>query len=190
MGAFERRIATALSNLSARGTTLYFLHGNRDFLLGPEFCRAAGMQLLEQPHRIDLAGQPAVLLHGDSLCLLDRQYQRYRRKVSDPEWQRRMLARPRWLRRGVAAGLRAISRLRNRNGPRPYTDVADDAVIGLFETSGVRRIVHGHTHRPDRHEYEIAGRPCERIVLGDWYDQGSVLEAGENGLELCALPRD
>jgi len=147
------------------------------------------MRQLDQPHQIELAGEPTLLLHGDTLCTLDVQYQRYRRRVSDPDWQRRMLSRPRWLRRGVAAGLRAVSRLRNRNGRRPYTDVADQAVVELFESSGVRRIVHGHTHRPARHKYDIGGQTCERIVLGDWYDQGSVLEAAGDDLDLRALPR-
>lgn len=139
------------------------------------------MGLLDQPVVIDLYGTPTVLLHGDSLCTLDLQYQRYRRRVTDPEWQQRMLARPAWVRRGIATLLRAASRLRNRRGESPEMDVAPDAVADLFRATGARRMIHGHTHKPGRHRHAVAGRDCERIVLGDWYDQGSALTVSASG---------
>lgn len=160
---------------------MYFLHGNRDFLLGRDYCAAAGMRLLDQPVVIDLYGTPTVLLHGDSLCTLDLHYQRYRRRVADPEWQQRMLARPAWVRRGIALLLRTASRLRNRRGDSPEMDVTSDAVADLFRATGADRMIHGHTHKPGRHHHAVAGRDCERIVLGDWYEQGSALIVRENG---------
>lgn len=139
------------------------------------------MQLIEQPTVIDLYGTPTVLLHGDTLCTLDAQYQRYRARVADPAWQRKMLSRPAWFRRIIARVLRTASRLRNSKGERPEADVAADAVEALFSTTGAPRMIHGHTHKPDRHAHRVDGRACERIVLGDWYDQGSLLTARSDG---------
>jgi len=139
------------------------------------------MQMIGQPTIIGLYGEPTVVLHGDTLCTLDVQYQRYRARVSDPAWQRKMLSRPAWFRRGVARALRTASRLRNRKGDRPETDVAADAVLELFRHTGARRMIHGHTHKPDRHHYCVDGRQSERIVLGDWYEQGSMATAWSDG---------
>jgi len=164
-----------LRALSDSGTRLAFLHGNRDFLLGPDYCRLCGMDMLDQPRLIDLYGTPTLLLHGDQLCTLDHQYQRYRARVSNPNWQRRMLARPLWFRRMIAAMLRGASRLRTRKADTPEMDVVDDDAEALFRQTGALRMIHGHTHRPFRHVHVIEGEPRERIVLGDWYTQGSVL---------------
>jgi UDP-2,3-diacylglucosamine hydrolase len=182
-------VARWLRDVAADGTPVYFLRGNRDFLLGRNYCERAGMQLLEQPMTIDLYGTRTVLLHGDTLCTLDVAYQRYRRRVQDPDWQSRMLSRPVWLRRTVASLLRLASRLRNRNADRPEMDVAPPAVEGLFAASGANRMIHGHTHRPDRHVHRVDGQVRERIVLGDWYTQGSVLTVTPDGAELQGLPR-
>lgn len=187
VGPFERGVAEALRGVHEGGTRIFFLHGNRDFLLGPAYCQAAGMQLLEQPVTVDLYGTPTLLLHGDVLCTRDIAYQRYRRRSSDPAWQARILARPVWFRRGLATALRMTSRLLNRNRDRDVLDVTDSAVDQLFERTRVRRMIHGHTHRPFRHIHEVAGRQCERIVLGDWYDQGSVMVATSAGIELESL---
>lgn len=188
-GTFEHEIASALAQCKAAGTGIRFLHGNRDFLLGDRFCARAGMTRLEQPVEIDLHGTPTLLLHGDTLCTNDRQYQRYRQRITDPAWQKRMLSRPVWVRRSIARALRLASRLRNRNADLPRMDVTDEAVERLFSEAGVTRMIHGHTHRPARHHYDVDGRQCERIVLGDWYTQGSLLRAGSDALELEALPR-
>lgn len=157
--------------------------------MGPAYCESAGMTLLEQPITLELYGVPTVLLHGDTLCTLDTQYQRYRERVTDADWQERMLARPVWFRRAVAAMLRGASRVRNRKGPRPEMDVTDDAVDELFRQSGAVRMIHGHTHRPGRHRREVGGPLRERIVLGDWYTQGSVLSVSPAGAELLELSR-
>lgn len=180
--------------MSEAGTRLAFLHGNRDFLLGADYCRLCGMEMLEQPQLIDLYGTPTVLLHGDQLCTLDHQYQRYRARVSDPDWQRRMLARPAWFRKSVAALLRGASRLRNRRADSPQMDVVAEDAEALFRETGAARMIHGHTHRPDRHKHDVDGEIRERIVLGDWYAQGSVLTVrpGPNAdsIELQSLARD
>ncbi|MGB0514787.1 MAG: UDP-2,3-diacylglucosamine diphosphatase [Wenzhouxiangellaceae bacterium] len=189
IGPFELRIAGALRALRDAGVTTYYLCGNRDFLLGRTYCERAGMQWLEQPHCISLNDEPTVLLHGDSLCTLDRQYQRYRRRVTDPKWQQRMLSRPVWVRRGIARLLRLVSRLRNRRPDPVRMDVAPEAVNKLFRASGSTRMIHGHTHLPNRHEHEVDGGVFERIVLGDWYTQGSVLAATPDGLNLESLSR-
>lgn len=190
VGRFENGIANGLKALAGHGTRVAFLHGNRDFLVGTDFCQSAGMQLLEQPHCIDLYGTPTILLHGDQLCTLDTQYQRYRKRISDPEWQRRMLARPLWFRKAVAALLRGASRLRNRNADSAAMDVVDSEAEALFRTSGAHRMIHGHTHRPCRHTHEVEGTMRERIVLGDWYTQGSVLTVTPESIELQSLERD
>jgi len=157
------------------------------------------MTWLKQPCRIDLYGTPTLLLHGDSLCTRDVQYQRYRARVSDPGWQQRILRRPVWFRRGLATLLRAASRMRNRrlNGERDPaaaasdpTDAAPETVVEVLREHTLRRMIHGHTHRPAHHRLNVDGTPCERIVLGDWYAQGSVLRASPDGLRLQSLPRD
>lgn len=190
VGVFEGTIADSLRALADRGTRVSFLHGNRDFLLGRRFCHRAGLRLLDQPNRIDLYGRPCVLLHGDQLCTLDVQYQRYRRRIRDPEWQSRMLSRPLWFRRGVAALLRIASRWRARKEISAETDVVDDAVEMLFRSSGAELMIHGHTHRPFRHMHQVDGTRRERIVLGDWYTQGSALIATPNALSLDTIWRD
>jgi UDP-2,3-diacylglucosamine hydrolase len=182
-------VASWLREAGEAGTPIAFLHGNRDFLVGERFCQRAGMRLMAQPAMLDLHETPTVVLHGDTLCTLDAAYQRYRRRVSDPDWQARMLARPVWFRRSVARLLRLASRFRNRDADRPEMDVAPTAVDALFAETGAERMIHGHTHRPDRHVHRVGGLGRERIVLGDWYTQGSVLAVGSAGAELRALAR-
>lgn len=190
MGHFEAGVAEKLKALSDAGTRLAFLNGNRDFLLGNDFCQRASMQMLRQPYVLELYGTPTVLLHGDQLCTLDIPYQRYRRRVSNPEWQQRMLARPIWFRRSVAALLRLASRLRNRSRDAESMDVVASEADALFGRTGAERMIHGHTHRPGRHVHTTDEARCERIVLGDWYTQGSVLTVSPDSVVLQSLERD
>ena len=173
--------------LAERDVRLAFLNGNRDFLLGKEFCRQAGMRLVDQPHVIDLYGTPTVLLHGDQLCTRDVQYQRYRQRISNPQWQARMLSRPVWFRRSLAALLRSISRRRSRRSFSEDMDVVDTEAEALFQSSAAERMIHGHTHRPARHNHRVGGTRRERIVLGDWYTQGSVLTVTPGSTSLDTL---
>ncbi|MBY6203370.1 UDP-2,3-diacylglucosamine diphosphatase [Halomonas denitrificans] len=188
-GPFEQRIASALADTAAAGVDIGFLAGNRDFLLGDDYCRSAGMARLVEPVRIELAGASCLLLHGDVLCTDDTAYQRFRARVRDPEWQRRQLARPAWLRRGLARTYRWVSGLKTRRADPAIMDVNDRAVIDLFERSGVDRIIHGHTHRPGVHDARIGGRHVQRMVLGDWFDHGSVIEVTNGSIELVEMPR-
>ncbi len=189
IGDFERGVADHLRAAADDGLEIGILVGNRDFLLGECFCRRAGMRLLEEPVRLTLGGESVILLHGDVLCTDDRAYQRFRKRVRDPEWQRRMLARPRWFRRGLARLLRLASRLRTRNARPEIMDVNPDAVRALFDREGATCLIHGHTHRPDVHEATLNGTRVRRIVLGDWFDQGSVIETDDRSIRLRSLPR-
>ncbi|WJW74504.1 UDP-2,3-diacylglucosamine diphosphatase [Thiohalobacter sp. IOR34] len=183
-----RRVIERLRALSDRGVPLYLLRGNRDFLLGEGFERDSGGQLLNEPALIDLYGEPTLLLHGDSLCTDDLDYQRFRQQVRDPDWQHAFLARPLAERRAIAAGLRETSREQTAVKQAEIMDVNPQAVASLMREHGVRRLIHGHTHRPAIHEFALDGAPATRMVLGDWYEQGSLLRCGPGGCRLESLP--
>jgi UDP-2,3-diacylglucosamine hydrolase len=145
-----------LRDFSAAGPALYIMRGNRDFLLGEAFCGTVGAQLLDDPTPIDLHGVPTLLMHGDSLCTADSDYQDFRTTVTDPVWQTRVLARSLDQRRGLAAELRAMSGEANSNKAADIMDVTRDEVEKVMRAHGVRQLIHGHTHRPTRHE-EVSG---------------------------------
>lgn len=169
-----------LRDFSAAGPALYIMRGNRDFLLGEAFCGTVGAQLLDDPTPIDLHGVPTLLMHGDSLCTADSDYQDFRTTVRDPVWQTRVLARSLEQRRGLAAELRAMSGEANSNKAADIMDVTRDEVEKVMRAHGVRQLIHGHTHRPTRHE-ELSG---VRWVLGDWDTQGWAIEAALNKVNL------
>lgn len=185
IGEFEHRIAGTLRDAADSGLSIHFMTGNRDFLLGESYCRLAGMALLEEPTSINLYGTPTLLLHGDVLCTDDVAYQRFRKRVHDPAWQERMLRRPVWVRRLVARAMRAASRARTRRAAQEIMDVAEKSVIEAFERAGTLRMIHGHTHRPGDHIHSTPAGPARRIVLGDWFDQQSMLRSdpGQTRLE-------
>ncbi|MEM1081986.1 MAG: UDP-2,3-diacylglucosamine diphosphatase [Pseudomonadota bacterium] len=187
IGSLERAIADALLSLNEHGVAVFFICGNRDFLLGDDYCQRAGMMRLTEPVLIDLYNVPTLLLHGDTLCTGDIEYQRYRTRVRDPEWQRQVLSRPRWVRRTMAYSLRTISRLRTRGKKHIIMDVNHTTVLNVFEQSQATRMIHGHTHRPGHHLYRD-GR-YERIVLGDWEKNGSVLSVSSDEAQLIVLNR-
>jgi UDP-2,3-diacylglucosamine hydrolase len=183
-------VARALLAASDSGVELFFLVGNRDFLLGRDYCKRSGMNLLSEPHRIVQDGFPVLLMHGDVLCIDDEDYQRFRRKVREPAWQARMLSRPVWLRRGLARVARTISRHRNRNKPASIMDVNPNAVAETMKIEAIPNLIHGHTHRPAIHHLEVAGRPAIRAVLGDWHDdRGSTIRLEGGRLELMRIGR-
>ncbi|MDX1606830.1 MAG: UDP-2,3-diacylglucosamine diphosphatase [Candidatus Competibacterales bacterium] len=182
------QVAGALRRLSEAGTPVHFVHGNRDFLLGDDYARRSGMHLLPETRVIDLHGTPTLILHGDTLCTDDADYQAFRAKVRDPEWQRRILALPLEQRRAMASQLREDSRRATRLKPEDITDVNPQAVTAALRTHGVRHMIHGHTHRPAVHRLTVDGDEARRYVLGDWYEQGSVLAAGPGEWRLQALP--
>ncbi len=184
-------VAAAISRLAAAGTPVYFIPGNRDFLVGQDYCRAAGMQALEEPVLLEGLEPKTALVHGDSLCTDDVEYQRFRQRVRHPKWQARVLSRPLWWRRLLARAARGLSKRRNRGKAPEIMDVNADAVRRCFQILAIARLVHGHTHRPGRHQLDIDGRACERIVLGDWHgERGSVVELQGRAARLLILSRD
>ena len=171
-----RQVAQALRALRDRGVSVRFMHGNRDFLLGADYAERAGMQLLADPEIIDLGGQRTLLMHGDTLCIDDIEYQKFRTLVRNAEWQRQFLAKPLAERRAFAAQARGESRKQTAMKAAEIMDVNQIAVETAMREHGVRRLIHGHTHRPATHRFNLDGTSAERIVLGDWYEQSSVLK--------------
>lgn len=188
-GAF---VASKLKTLVEAGVPVAFIRGNRDFLLGEDYARRAGMIILPDPAVILLHGQPTLLMHGDTLCTDDVAYQQFRAQTRDPKWQAQFLSQPLQARLAFAAQARAASQqhqsgLKDAGTMEAITDVAPAAVEATFRRYGIDRIIHGHTHRPAIHDLDIGGRSCQRIVLGDWYTQGSVLRVEDGGYDLARL---
>lgn len=185
----KRRAIDALKALADSGVKLFFMHGNRDFLIGEDFARDSGCTLLSDPTVVDLFGQQVLLMHGDTLCTDDHEYQAFRRSTRDPQWQRQVLAMPLKQRLQMAAQARAESMARSKGKPEAIMDVNQDAVIQALSKHGVTTLLHGHTHRPKVHKLQLDGRPATRIVLGDWYTQGSTVVWDAQGFALRTLPR-
>lgn len=164
----QEQIATALRKLRDSGTRIFLMHGNRDFLIGQDFCDRAGATLLDDPTVIDLYGTPTLLMHGDSLCTADVEYQKFRANMRNPQWQQMILQRPLKDRQQMARQLREISMAKNQGKEEFIMDVTPEEVVKDLETYGVQRMIHGHTHRPAVHELTANGSPAKRIVLGDW----------------------
>ncbi|HEV7985012.1 MAG TPA: UDP-2,3-diacylglucosamine diphosphatase [Steroidobacteraceae bacterium] len=182
-------ICQGLRELSGRGVPCYAMHGNRDFLLQRGFERRTGTRLLADPTIVDLHGERVLLTHGDALCTADRSYQLLRGLVRNPRWQRRFLGLPLGVRRALAEQARAGSRRHTEHTEAYIMDVDEDAVIAAMRACGVRSLIHGHTHRPGVHEFELDGASARRIVLGAWHDQGSCLSWTREGFRLEELPR-
>jgi UDP-2,3-diacylglucosamine hydrolase len=180
-------VAAAFAALSRAGTKVYLQRGNRDFLLGERFAQASGATLLEDEVVHDLYGTRTLIMHGDQLCTDDVGYQQYRAYWQDPVHRRRVLALPYFVRRGIAATLRAASRRATADKSEAIMDVNADAVAAALRKHGVTRLIHGHTHRPARHEFVVDGRKCERCVLADWYERASYFRVDERGCEAVTL---
>ncbi len=169
------RVATELRALRDSSVPIHFMHGNRDFLVGPHYANRAGMALLADPTVITLGGEPALLMHGDTLCTDDVEYQKFRKMVRNPVWQQEFLAKPLAERRAFAEHARGESRKHTSTMRPQIMDVNQAAVESTMRRHDVKRLIHGHTHRPATHRFELDGKPAERIVLGDWYEHSSVL---------------
>jgi UDP-2,3-diacylglucosamine hydrolase len=173
----------------AKTTPIFAIRGNRDFTLGKRFAKASGTQLLSDPYTIDLYGRKTLISHGDLLCTDDVDYQRYRKIANNPliKWLALTLI-PAGKKRDIAKNMRAASKKAQAEKQSDIMDVNHDAVIDWFREHDVQQIIHGHTHRPKQHHYEIDGVAKQRWVLGDWYSQGSVLRVdSETGAELLEL---
>ena len=181
---FVDEIAKGINTLSRAGTQVYFIHGNRDFLLGKRFAEKAGMTLLPEVDIIDIYGQKAVIMHGDTLCTRDLAYQKFRRKSRSWWWQSIVKSLPLFIRRKMAEDYRRKSANATAMKSQDIMDVTEDEVSKCLINNQCNLLIHGHTHRPNIHKLEVNGRPAKRVVLGDWYEQGSWLKFDINGYEL------
>jgi UDP-2,3-diacylglucosamine hydrolase len=173
---FNAVVAGLLKDLTGRGVPVYLMHGNRDFLIGEGFCAATGARLLPDPTVAEIGGVKTLLVHGDTLCTDDVEYQAWRRKARDPAFQAAFLAKSLAERRQTVSQMREKSRQVVQEKTAEIMDVNDDAVRQAMRSAGVRRLIHGHTHRPGRHELDIDGQRGERWVLPDWYGRGGYLQ--------------
>jgi UDP-2,3-diacylglucosamine hydrolase len=184
-----RRVISAVRALRDSGTRCYFMHGNRDFLVGPRFSAESGCELLEEHTLVDVHGTRVLLMHGDLLCTDDVEYQAFRRMVRDPRWQQQMLALPVARRAALAQQVKTQTRARVMAKAEEIMDVNQSTVEATMRRFGVHMLLHGHTHRPNIHRFELDGEPATRIVLGDWHTQGSVVRWDASGFTLESLPR-
>jgi UDP-2,3-diacylglucosamine hydrolase len=164
-------VFNALRVVAKDGLPVYFMHGNRDFLMGEKFCAKHGMRLVADPSIINLYGTPTLLMHGDTLCTDDVDYQKFRQMVRNPAWQKEFLKKSLTERRKIVTGLRETSRTETNKKADEIMDVNQASMEQVFATHGVKQLIHGHTHRPKVHE----SPRTRRIVLGDWYQKGNVL---------------
>ena len=184
-----RSIIAELRELHDAGVPTYFMHGNRDFLIGARFAAETGCTLLEDGIVVDLHGERVLLMHGDVLCTGDASYQRLRRILRNPLTLFLLRHLSLKSRRKLGGKLRAGSRMHVGATAAEIMDVTPTEIVASLRQARVSTLVHGHTHRPAIHSLEVDGQPARRIVLGDWYTQGSVLEWRDDGVELRTLGR-
>lgn len=183
-----RPIARALRAVVDAGTPVSLMRGNRDFLLGARFARETGCHLIEDPTVIDLYGTPVLLMHGDTLCTDDVDYLAFRKMTRAESWQHDFLAKPSSERDAIARNGRELSRQATASKAPEIMDVTQAAVVEALRRHRVRHLIHGHTHRPGKHTFDLDGEPAVRIVLGDWYRHGSVLRCTDTDWKLAELP--
>jgi len=186
---YYAQMKTAIRELSDSGVPVYFMHGNRDFMIGDAFAAEAGLDLLEDPHPLELHGESVLLSHGDALCTDDVEYQQVRAMTRNPDWQAMMMTKSIEERIAFAIQAREQSLARNESMTEEIADVNQEAVETAIQESGADILLHGHTHRPAVHPFHVDERPVHRIVLGDWYEQGSMVIWDEDGPRLEELPR-
>ncbi|MCW9515737.1 UDP-2,3-diacylglucosamine diphosphatase [Klebsiella michiganensis] len=184
----HRQIASALKALAESGVPCYFLHGNRDFLVGQRFARESAMTLLPEEKLLDLYGRKVLIMHGDTLCTDDAGYLAFRAKVHNPWIQRLFLALPLFIRRRIAARMRADSKAANSSKSMEIMDVTPQAVVDVMEKHRVQWLIHGHTHRPAVHSLEANGKTTYRVVLGAWHSEGSMVKVTPEDVELIHFP--
>lgn len=189
----SEQVADALSGLSATGTEVFLMHGNRDFLLGEGYARQCGATLLPEPTVTDCHGHRVALVHGDSLCTRDSDYMAFRQMVRDPGWQQQFLARSRLERHMIAQQAREQSSAVNSNKAADIMDVTPAEVVKLMRESACNTLIHGHTHRPAVHSFHLdppidGEEKATRIVLGDWHQKGWMLEFRDDGFDLRHFP--
>ncbi|MBI5430271.1 MAG: UDP-2,3-diacylglucosamine diphosphatase [Nitrosomonadales bacterium] len=184
---FHAEVTGALHGLSALGVKVRLMHGNRDLLMGDALAKAAGADLLDDPTLLDLYGTPTLLSHGDTLCTDDVEYQQFRAQVRSPVFRQKFLARPLAERKAYIEQLRRHSDEAKRIKASEIMDVNDDAVAALLRQHRYPRLIHGHTHRPKRHEHVVDGHRCERWVLSDWDQQPTALCCDAQGCRVLSF---
>ncbi|MDE8555839.1 UDP-2,3-diacylglucosamine diphosphatase [Pantoea vagans] len=177
----HQQIASALRALPV---PVYFIHGNRDFLIGRRFARASGMTLLPEEQVLTLYGHRLLIMHGDTLCTDDAGYLRFRAKVHNLWIQRLFLALPLWIRKRIASRMRADSKQANQHKSQTIMDVNQDAVAAAMLRQQVPLLIHGHTHRPAIHTLSLKGETAQRAVLGAWHSRGSMIQLDASGIQL------
>jgi len=177
----HQQIIGALHTLSINGTRIFIMHGNRDFLMAQQLATACGATLLADPTLLNLYGTPTLLTHGDLLCTDDTAYQTYRQQVQSVAWQQQFLAQPLAQRKAFIEQVRARSEREKKTKHSEIMDVNADAVADMLRQHGYPRLIHGHTHRLNLHEHLVDGKPCQRWVLGDWYQAGNALRCDVTG---------
>jgi UDP-2,3-diacylglucosamine hydrolase len=185
---FINNIAQALKQLSETSTQLYFIHGNRDFLLGKSYAQKAGLTLLAESCVIDLYGQKALIMHGDTLCVEDIDYQKFRKKSRSWWWQFIIKSLPLSTRKKIATNYRLKSAAAKQGKSLAIMDVTPAEVVKELTAANALLLIHGHTHRPAVHNLDINGNRAQRIVLGDWYEQGAWLKVTPEVMTLLNNP--
>jgi UDP-2,3-diacylglucosamine hydrolase len=179
----------AIRRIADGDVPVFFMHGNRDFLIGRRFAEETRVELLPDPFKVNLYGEDVLLSHGDALCIDDLKYQEVRTVTRNPAWQAMMLRKPLAERQAIAWQARADSMAHGASIDLQISDVNQGAVEQLLKKHGVRTLLHGHTHRPQVHRFLLDGAPATRIVLGDWYEQGSAVRWDGGGPRLSVLER-
>jgi len=182
----HRSTIDLIRSISERGVEVYIMHGNRDFLIGEEFCTMTGATLLADPTVLELRGQPVLLCHGDHLCTDDVEHQQFRQQARQPEWQQSILQQDLQQRLQFAQSVRAQSDMAKSSKTESIMDVTASAVTEAYRRSGTRLMIHGHTHRPAIHRQHIDHDEVLRIVLGDWRDSPSFLTMTDSRMQLIA----
>lgn len=186
--SFINDVSSALFKLKQTGTKIFYIHGNRDFLIGNRFAKKSGMTLLPEIDKIDLYGQPVVVMHGDTLCTKDIGYQKFRKKSRSWWWQTMVKSLPLFVRRKIAEDYRKQSAEATSQKSQEIMDVTESEVIKCLEQHNSQLLIHGHTHRPFVHNIHANNKPAQRIVLGDWYEQGAWLKVTRTNFELLKVP--
>jgi len=184
---FAMQVAKAFRAVSDGGVSVCFMHGNRDFLVGVRFALASGMKLLTDPTVVDLYGRRTLLMHGDTLCSDDVEYQKFRSMVRNPAWQQAFLGKPLDERVRMAREVRGKSEQAKQVKDTTIMDVTPATVEDAFRAHHYARLIHGHTHRPAHHKHKVDGHDCERWVLADWYEHGSCLLCDAGGCRVQPL---
>ncbi len=185
---FAKSIKQEFQQLTAKGVPCYFTQGNRDFLVGQRFAKQTGMTLLGDSTVVDLYGKKAILMHGDTLCIDDVKYLEYRAKVHQP-WLQWVFNRiPMFIKKKIVSRVQSDIKSEKQTKSLDIMDVNQEEVERVMQEAGVDLMIHGHTHRPNIHHFHIEDTACTRIVLGDWYTQGSVLTFDVEKFDLQSRP--